>query len=167
MPRGTAVVGDERQHDGALARPMSLTSSPSVDAERVEVERVDVGRAPAASVASDGDMRRADGPVVQLAAHHQSIVVAVAVGGAAIAGRRRGGVGRRHGEHAVAAAGAARPRVAPAYAGTVAAMASVIASTDASVVGDVDVAEQHGELDGDHPVGPRRAGGGDLLADRR
>ena len=49
------------------------------DAGAVEVERMDVGRGAGRQVASDGDSRGADRLVVQLAAHHEPVVVAVAL----------------------------------------------------------------------------------------
>ena len=98
MPRGTALVGGERE---ARRCPWRRRGAPGAErrADLVGVGRVDVGRD---GRRQRGERRRvdgADGAVVQLAAHHQSIVVAVAVGGGETAerldGRRRRRAPRR------------------------------------------------------------------------
>ena len=62
----------------AFGRSTTFTSCPSVAPTRVEVERVQVDGGARREVRQRRRHRRAHGPVVQLAAHHQAIVVAVA-----------------------------------------------------------------------------------------
>ena len=167
VPRGTAVVGDDR-HDGGRLGAHELDVVTGGKTERIEVERVDVGGRAGGEFGQRTRLLGADGPVVEFAAHHESIVIAVP---GRHGERHRRQLGRLVGEDDAVGGGFERRRrglgeCLDAAGEQVGDLGNGRHRAQRVVGGQRSVTEAQAELDGDHPVGPAGAVRRDLLGER-
>ena len=157
------------RHDGAGPGADDLHIAAVGDADRIEIERVDMDRRTRREVHERPRHLGSDCSVVQLATHHQPIVIAVPTGCGEDHGFEGhidragedtvGGCGERLGRHAGKRRDAGCDERSDVSDGRHAAQWMVGSERP--------VADHQAEFDGDHPVGSARTGCGDLLGEGR